>query len=456
MFFLEKNNRHNYVYAILLILLIYLLTLSILTLVGLMTEELIILALLSPIVMSFLVVIIFYNFHIGFTTLMLILPFENLLGIGGAGGIVRYIVLITALGSLLQGFLTHNIADLFKQPIFKLILALNIWSFATILWSVNSERTLVLSGTIFINLLLFSILFLSNRKWLSIYWSSLLISCTCSVIFGSFLPRPEGLENNLDRFTTGGQDPNDIAGLLLITFSVGVFVFYPKLKSKVSKFLMVFSLITLLVGVLLTLSRTGLTSMIVPLSFLVLRKIDKKIPWYLLFVLFIGIIYICAMDSFNDLLNVFVFPLFSRFNSLDESTLSRGRFDVWLSAIEVIKNNFLLGVGTGGMPYIIDDYSGEVLSRSAYNSEIGLVAHNIILSVWAEMGLIGITIFVLILFIGFKYTLALAKKDSWITGMLVSMILVLAMGISLSWEHKKIVYILLGSISLLYKSKNAV
>jgi O-antigen ligase len=450
MFSLDKNNRHIYLYAMLFL---YLLTGVILALLGL-AQEAVIFTLLSPIVISFLIIVIFYNFHIGFTILMILLPFENLLGIGITGSLVRYIVLITAIGAFFQRSLSHNITDLFKHQIFRLIVALNTWSFVTLLWSVNTERTLLLTGTITIVGLLFSILFLSNRKWLSIYWSSLLISCTFLVILGVFLPRSQGLANDLDRFTTGGQDPNDIAGLLLITFSVGVFVLYPKLKSKISKFLMGFSLSTLLIGVLLTLSRTGLTAMMVLLSFLALRKIDKKIPLYLLLILFIAVIYICTTDSINDLLNVFVLPLFGRFNSLDQSALVRGRMDVWLAAIDVIKHNFLLGVGTGGMPYVIDDYSSVVLPRSTYNSQVGLSAHNIILSVWGETGLIGIVIFVPILFIAFKYAMALVKKDSWGIGMLLSMMVALVMSFTLSWEYKKVIYILLGSICLLYKSKD--
>ncbi|MBD2251574.1 O-antigen ligase family protein [Nostoc parmelioides] len=417
-----------------------------------MKEEIMVFILLSPIIIYLLFVILFKNFAIGFTIIMFMLPFENLLGTGESGSISRYLIILTGVGCFLQKSLVLNKLSIFKDPIFNLILTLIFWSFASILWSVSPETSLITTITLIGNFILFSIVFLSNRKWLSIYWISLLIGCTASVILGNFLARPEGLENNLDRFTTGGQDPNDLAGLLLIAFSVGVYVFYSQLKSKRSRLLMFFNLATILIGVLLTLSRTGLIAMVVPLSFLALRKFKKKY-FYLIILLFTSILYILGMDTINEFLNLFISPLFSRFNQLDESQFALARWDIWLAAIEVIKHNFFLGVGAGALPYVIDDYSSVRLPRSTYNPEIGLVAHNIILSVWSEMGLIGITIFVTILFFGFQYTLNLSKKDPWGLGMLVSILVVFVMGTTLSWENKKILYILFGSICLLYESK---
>lgn len=400
--------------------------------------------LMSPIIIYLLFVILFKNFYIGFTIIMFILPFENLLGTGESGSISRYIIILNGVGCFLQKSFLINKIGIFKEPIFKLILALMFWSFASMIWSVNPEISLVTTITLIGNFILFFIVLLSNRKWLSIYWISLLIGCTASVILGNFLPRHEGLENNLDRFTTGGQDPNNLAGLLLIAFSVGVYVFYSQLKSKRSRFLMFFNLATILIGVLLTLSRTGLIAMIVPLSFLILRKIEKKINFYLLVLVFTSILYILSMDTINEFLNLFISPLFSRFNQLNESQFAQARWDIWLAAIEVIKHNFFLGVGAGALPYVIDDYSSVLLPRSTYNPEIGLVAHNMILSVWSEMGLIGTTIFVTILFFAFKYTLNLSKRDPWGLGMLVSILVVFVMGTTLSWENKKILYILFG------------
>ncbi|MCC5650342.1 O-antigen ligase family protein [Nostoc sp. XA013] len=418
-----------------------------------MKEEIMVFVLVSPIIIYLLFVILFKNFSIGFIIIMFLLPFENLLGTGESGSISRYLIIFTGVGCFLQNSLTINKVNIFKEPIFNLILALIFWSFASIIWSVSPEISLVTTITLIGNFILFSIVFLSNRKWLSIYWISLLIGCTASVILGNFLPRPEGLENNLDRFTTGGQDPNDLAGLLLIAFSVGVYVFYSQLKSKRSRFLMFFNLATIFIGVLLTLSRTGLIATIVPLSFFALRKFEKKISFYLIILLFTSILYILGMDTINEFLNLFISPLFSRFNQLNESQFASARWDIWLAAIEVIKHNFILGVGAGALPYVIDDYSSVLLPRSTYNPEIGLLAHNIILSVWSEMGLIGITIFITILSFGFKYTLNLSKKDPWGLGMLVSILVVFVMGTTLSWENKKILYILFGSICLLYKSK---
>jgi O-antigen ligase len=217
----------------------------------------------------------------------------------------------------------------------------------------------------------------------------------------------------------------------------------------------------MVLGTMLTLSRTGLLALVLLLGWLALKNLNKLKRYVVslpVFLLVLGIVYLSNMDTINQGVEMYWTNLESRFlesdSSVDASGLASARWYVWEAAIKAIQQNFFLGVGSGNLPYVIDDYSSVVLPRSTYKPNIGLVAHNIILSIWSEMGLIGIAIFSAILFIQFRRSFILASKNRWGIAMLVALFLLMFFGISLSWEFKKIVYVVLGSTSLVWTSRH--
>jgi O-antigen ligase len=418
------------------------------------TEQVVTLALISIIFIPFLILILFINFQPGFALLMFMLPFEDMLGAGSFGSFTRYVMILTVIGALFQSILKNRKIDILKDKIVQLVLALTVWSLLSAIWSFYPERALVVTGTYIGNFILLALVLLSSSKWLPTYWGSLIVGSVSAIILSPLIPRPSGLDNEPSRFTTGGQDPNDLCGLLIIAITVGIYALYPKIQSNIVKILFIFSILCLVIAILLTKSRTGLILLFILFTTLLSRKFYRNIPFYLLILFAISIMFLINFDIILELIDVKIAPLFARFNQLDSDEFAQARGSVWIAALEAIKQNLFLGVGSGNLPYVIDSYSELVLPRSTYNPELGLSAHNIILSVCSELGLIGLTIFSSIFFVAFKRVFLLAKKDNWGTAMSISLFLVAVVGMSLTWERKKILYILLGSISFLWKYRN--
>ncbi len=75
------------------------------------------------------------------------------------------------------------------------------------------------------------------------------------------------------------------------------------------------------------------------------------------------------------------------------------RIDRWLAAYHMWQDNPLLGVGYGAYPDVYEKY---IVFEEAYSTEIRMGAHNLYLEIMAELGLVGITIFVVLLGV-FRY-----------------------------------------------------
>lgn len=99
-------------------------------------------------------------------------------------------------------------------------------------------------------------------------------------------------------------------------------------------------------------------------------------------------------------------------DTLDKSSASR--IEIWRGAIEIIKDNPLLGIGYGIFPYVIPSYVPNVGQRDA---------HNTFLIIAAEMGLPSLAIFLLIIFVLSKNILWLYRncEDKFIKGVALGM-----------------------------------
>jgi O-antigen ligase len=92
------------------------------------------------------------------------------------------------------------------------------------------------------------------------------------------------------------------------------------------------------------------------------------------------------------------------------------------------------------------DYSESVQAQSIRDGEVKGVAHNTPLGVASELGLVGLILFLGILFFSVKTVVPIAQESSLGTGILLGLIVAMIAMITLTWEVEKIVYVLFGSV----------
>jgi O-antigen ligase len=123
-----------------------------------------------------------------------------------------------------------------------------------------------------------------------------------------------------------------------------------------------------------------------------------------------------------------------------------GRWSLWQGGLDVFTSHPVLGVGEGNFAEAAMKYSESVQAHSAHKDEVAGVAHNTFLGVASQLGLVGLILFLGVLFFAFKTAAPLARRSGLGAGILLGLIVSMIAGMTLSWEGEKIVYILFGSV----------
>lgn len=186
--------------------------------------------------------------------------------------------------------------------------------------------------------------------------------------------------------------PNVLAGYLCLSS-----VFLLSLKTKINKYLLSAVLSFATFGIFISFSRTVVVVWILfAIIFFVFSMFEKykkdklnrsnnKLFWITLIFIVLAILFIFNLD------------LISRFSSLklsDESLVQRGR--LINQSVEMIQNNPVFGVGVNNfLNNLKPDFNTPLLIQPV---------HNVFLLIFSQTGIVGITIFVFLLFSTFKNT----------------------------------------------------
>lgn len=191
-----------------------------------------------------------------------------------------------------------------------------------------------------------------------------------------------------------GFNPNSIAPY--ITFAC-IFGLTDYIHSKVAKSILV---LTFVLALALTGTRTGLFGLIVGIAslFLFSRDFKKRIVILILIALG-GVIAFSFLNRVSpELLSRY--QLSGSLNNLDR--FSSNRFEIWETSLQVFRQNPIVGVGFGDL----GNYTAE--RSSLYDRDsIGVPSHNMYLDVLAELG--GVGAFFFLIFIGSLFVSTVAK-----------------------------------------------
>lgn len=385
-----------------------------------------------------------------------LLPFEGIVGrvsLGFLGGVKILGLLIAAclvlrvLGDPRRlGVLVKNLSS----PISLSALLFTIWCLTSTFWAPNPTWALVRVSTYVGLFVVMQAIGLLKREHIKRMWELLLVGAALSVLLGFILPAPNELLAASGRFTSGGEDPNDYANLLVVTVGVtffGILTFKTEVKGRLRRFVLVSSVLIVMVAILLSLSRTALVNLFLALIASPLLLFRRTAKLAIKVAALVGLGMVCIVILSHDFTERMV-DRYSTLQWLQQEWTWAGRIDIWRAAVIVFTERPLTGVGAGNFAFVSPYYSYyAALIAATREGGGGGVAHNMFLSVMSETGMIGLILFGALLVSAYASARRLIRYSENLSyGLLIGLLAYTIAGLTLTWEYVKIPYLLYGSL----------
>jgi O-antigen ligase len=356
--------------------------------------------------------------------LIFTLPWEDSISTASLGSFARLMGFVVA-GLWLATIL---IEGRFRKPhlFHMLVLLFILWNFLSLYWSSGADYTIQRIKTysqIFLLLLICWDLFQKPedlRAGLQAYVVGayvLVVSTIYNYLAGNVAVQYEG------RYSATGVNANDVALILIIGMPIAMRLLFStpqKFKGFLQKSINFLYIPLSIFAIILTGSRTSIIAIIPFTIFLIGTqriKFERKILIFM--ILFVSLLIFLP----------FVPPaVIHRIGTVGQSIASAdmgGRVTMWKKSIEVLAQHPLLGVGGGAVDHMI-----------------GGAVHNTFLAVAAETGIVGLLLFLAILGLVVYEAIRLPKT---ISALWLAIFMTWLIGIvSLSWEFRKVTWILLS------------
>jgi O-antigen ligase len=358
------------------------------------------------------------------------IPLENMVVIDGMGTISRFVGIICMTTAILVVAIEKRGRPLGAvQAAFGLFL---LWTMASFLWSVdvvNSQLTIVTMTQLF------------AFVWLIWEFSrdehhqfALMYAYVCGAMISAFLTfRNFLLEERgyFSRYSTTGFDPNDLG--LTLTLAIPM-AWYLGMKAEnfwTRQFFRLYLPISFL-AIILTASRASLVAMLITYifvlwSFVCLSKVQLFMVFGVLTAAVFGILEIIPDSSWERL---------STFGYEMSSGRMGGRGGIWQDGLRIFSENPLIGIGAGS-------FKSGLLNHFGYTA----ASHNLFLSILVGQGLIGLLLFLLIIFFGIRglTNMPILLRRMWIITLMAWVLGVM----TLNWEGRKSTWLILGLLAVM-------
>ena len=395
---------------------------------------------------------ILLQWRLGALLLAAALPFQTLVNLGPVISGMKGLGLLTfvsfALALLLDRKLFERFARLWQQPLALTVLASVLWVSASILWALDEGDAMRTTIT-FLGLLGLLIVFGAlERRYLVLAWAAFAFSAALSVPAGYILPAPEGSDMAVSgRFGPAGAGPNTYSLIVAIAFFVAYFGLLGRHRKVAYLVTPIF-----LYGIFATGSRTGLIALVAtPVLALLVPRLAARLGWRIVPVYVLGaaavIVIVLAIPSVGES----ALERYTTLSQIDSEDTWNGRWGNWQGALDVIVSHPILGAGAGNYAEAAVDYSESVQAHSARKAaekggELSGAAHNVVLNVTSELGLVGLILFLGILFFAFKTAWLIAQRSDLGIGIFLGLVVAMIGGMTQPWQNEKIVYVLFGSV----------
>ncbi len=233
---------------------------------------------------------------------------------------------------------------------------------------------------------------------------------------------------------------NDSGSIFIMC--TGLLLGYLGYYRKKQKYLLLIPLMTTITALFLTFSRGAMVGVTAGIIFYLLFSFLKSKNWSNILIMLIVLL----------LLFTFVFnhtPLRERVESIFSIDNNMARIIILQGTINMIQDNYILGVGPGNFPFVYPEYKEEAERTSERP-----FAHNIFFNMFAELGIIGGLLYIAIIGYLFKAGYIISKLNSLNRGVFAAFLGVMVHEqfdcITLGLETGISFWILAGFIGVLY------
>lgn len=284
----------------------------------------------------------------------------------------------------------------FKTPLTYPLIAFFLWSLLSIFWSLSVENTISdVRGHLLNHIVLYFLLinfFNSMKRLKTLAWIIVFSAATFSVLgmiyYYVVLGNPVqsirlgGLTSTMKNVST--ELPGNAIGTLNIPAIFFCLYFFPRTPFLYQRIKIIFCALASFVAIILTQSRGTLVALVTAGGTLLLMTKKKLIPIFL-----VAVIVLIFFTPFK--------------NRLDSASFSE-RLKINYVAYEVLKDYPLKGIGFGLMTF------HTAINKEAYISKLPekyrplqiVGPHNLLLDITVRLGVIGLILFLAILFVFIK------------------------------------------------------
>ena len=326
--------------------------------------------------------------------LFTILSFLDVLPFGGAAvtfakavglllALAWFAVITTSQGER-QDFLTAHRGMSF------VLLGLLAWAALSTTWAESPGEAFQSTYRFALNAMLFLIVFtaVASKRNVVLVLGAFLLGATVSALHGIFFPAAPDSIYDVDRLAGAGVDPNELAYLMVASIAIaGAFAVWQKAPLVRIAALVVIGFCA--ATVFLSVSRSGLVSMgVALLAAVVVGGRWRKAALALLLVI--------------GLSGLAYFTMYASPEVRERITMREGgsgRTDIWAVGWRMVEDKPAAGVGAGNFNVSSIHYLLEpgALQRDEFIVDHPQVAHNVYLQLLAELGVVGLALFLAII-----------------------------------------------------------
>lgn len=311
-----------------------------------------------------------------------LIPLENVLATSIGGSINKYVGLLI-IGLIIVWYIKN---DKQRVQIPKWMFLFSVFAFCTMFWSINKNYQIlsVMINVVFFTLIAIQYPLTKNEKKniiYAIFIGGVIVSAM--MLSGGSFTSINSIDRDRMTITIGGLivDNNNLAVSLGMCFISGFSLMFKKKINLLKRITIIIGLVLIIVGILRTGSRGGLLALVAGgILFLFLSDSGLRLR-----TIIIGAA--CIFFCMYYIQNYMSASLASRF-SISEVVASggTGRMDIWIHALRYYLDSSIprifFGYGFGSFTVLMEDAIG-----------IAKAAHNDIIQLLLEMGLVGVILY---------------------------------------------------------------